>query len=80
MDLRVLEDRLEINELFVRYATALDAGDVETIVGCCAEDGWLESLVVGVSSGRDGIRAFATRFAAARVALSCEPSDVCRKS
>lgn len=66
MDLRALEDRLEINDLFVRYATALDAGDVETIVGCFAEDGSLESPVVGVYSGRDGIRAFATRFAGLR--------------
>jgi uncharacterized protein (TIGR02246 family) len=63
MDLQALEDRLAINDLFVRYATALDAGDVESIVGCFAEDGSLESPVVGVYAGRDGIRAFATRFA-----------------
>ncbi len=66
MDLRALEDRLAINDLFVRYATALDAGDVETIVGCFAEDGSLESPLVGVYQGRDGIRAFATRFARLR--------------
>ncbi len=66
MDLQALEDRLAINDLFVRYATALDAGDVETIVGCFAEDGSLQSPVVGVYSGRDGIRAFATRFARLR--------------
>jgi uncharacterized protein (TIGR02246 family) len=66
MDLQALEDRLAINDLFVRYATALDAGDVETIVSCFAEDGALESPLVGVYKGHDGIRAFATRFAALR--------------
>ena len=66
MDLQALEDRLAINDLFVRYATALDAGDVETIVGCFAEDGSLQSPVVGIYQGHDGIRAFAKRFAALR--------------
>jgi uncharacterized protein (TIGR02246 family) len=63
VDLQALADRLAINDLFVRYATALDAGDVETIVGCFAEDGSLESPVLGVRSGRDAIRDFAERFA-----------------
>jgi uncharacterized protein (TIGR02246 family) len=58
-----VEDRLMINDLFVRYTTALDAGDVETIVGCCTEDGSLESPAVGVYAGRQGIREFAGRFA-----------------
>jgi ketosteroid isomerase-like protein len=66
VDLQALEDRLAINDLFVRYATALDAGDVETIVGCFAEDGSLESPVVGIYKGRDGVREFATRFARLR--------------
>jgi uncharacterized protein (TIGR02246 family) len=66
VDLQALEDRLAINDLFVRYATALDEGDVETIVGCFAGDGSLESPVVGVYAGHDGIRAFATRFARLR--------------
>lgn len=52
-----------INDLFVRYTTALDAGDVETIVDCFTEDGALESPVVGVHSGRGAIREFAERFA-----------------
>ena len=51
-----------INDLFVRYTTALDAGDVETIVGCFTEDGALESPAVGVYAGRQGIREFAERF------------------
>ena len=52
-----------INDLFVHYTTALDAGDVETIVGCFTEDGELESPAVGVYAGRQGIREFADRFA-----------------
>ena len=52
-----------INDLFVRYTTALDAGDVETIVGCFTEDGALESPVVGVHAGQAAIRGFAERFA-----------------
>jgi uncharacterized protein (TIGR02246 family) len=59
-----IEDRFGINDLFVRYTTALDAGDVDTIVACFTEDGALESLAVGKYAGRDGIRAFSERFAA----------------
>src|SRR5450432_4789460 len=59
-----IEDRFGINHLFVRYTTALDAGDVDTIVGCFTEDGALESPAVGKYAGRDGIRAFSERFAA----------------
>lgn len=58
-----IEDRLAINDLFVRYTTALDAGDIETIVGCFTEDGSLESPTVGTYTGRTAIREFATRFA-----------------
>jgi uncharacterized protein (TIGR02246 family) len=58
-----MDDRQMISDLFVRYTTALDAGDVETIVGCFTEDGALESPAVGVYSGRQGIREFAERFA-----------------
>ena len=63
-----IEDRLAINDLFVRYTTALDAGDVETVVGCFTADAVLESPVIGVIAGHDAIRAFAGRFAAQREA------------
>src|SRR3954464_3235577 len=59
-----IEDRFGINDLFVRYTTALDAGDVETIVACFTEDGALESPAVGKYAGHAGIRAFSERFAA----------------
>jgi len=58
-----LEDRLAINDLFVRYTTALDRGDVETIVDCFTPDGSLDSPAVGRHAGHAAIRAFAERFA-----------------
>ncbi len=61
-----IEDRLAISDLFVRYTTALDAGDVETVVDCFTEEAALESPVIGSIAGRDAIRAFAERFAAQR--------------
>jgi uncharacterized protein (TIGR02246 family) len=63
-----IEDRLAIHDLFVRYTTALDAGDVETAVGCFTADAVLESPVIGAIAGHDAIRAFAGRFAAQREA------------
>ena len=61
-----IEDRLAISDLFVRYTTALDAGDVETVVDCFTEEAALESPVIGSIAGRDEIRGFAERFAAQR--------------
>src|SRR5258706_2036049 len=61
-----IEDRLAISELFVRYATALDAGDVETVVDCFTEGAVLESPVIAVIAGHEAISAFAARFAAQR--------------
>jgi uncharacterized protein (TIGR02246 family) len=61
-------DRLAIEALFVRYATALDDGEVETVVRCFAPDAALESPVIGRIEGTDAIRAFAGRFAAQRAA------------
>jgi uncharacterized protein (TIGR02246 family) len=58
-----VEDRLAISDLFVRYTTALDSGDVETVVDCFTTDAALESPVIGIIAGREAIRAFAGRFA-----------------
>ena len=70
-----IEDRLAIDDLFVRYATALDGGDVDGIVSCFTEDGSLESPVVGVRVGQAAIRAFAEQFPRSRpVAHSCGTS------
>jgi uncharacterized protein (TIGR02246 family) len=61
-----VEDRFAIEDLFVRYTTALDAGDVETIVACFTADGSLESQAAGKHTGHDAIRAFSERFSAAQ--------------
>ena len=58
-----IEDRFAINDLFVRYTCAIDAGDVDTLVNCFTEDGSLQSPAVGEYAGRPAIRAFAERFA-----------------
>src|SRR5258707_15587364 len=58
-----IEDRLAINDLFVRYSTGLDEGDVESIVDCFTPDGALDSPAVGSHAGHAAIRSFAERFA-----------------
>ena len=63
-----IEDRLAISDLLIRYATALDQGDVGTVVDCFTDDAVLESPVIGVITGHPAIRAFAGRFAAQRAA------------
>ena len=57
-----IEDRMAIQDLFIRYATALDSGDVDGVVSCFTEDASMESPVVGVKTGTAEIRAFAERF------------------
>jgi hypothetical protein len=54
-----LEDRRDIEDLFVHYATSLDACDTEAVVSCFIEDCWLESPVKGRYEGHEGIRRFA---------------------
>jgi hypothetical protein len=61
-----VEDRNAINDLFVRYMWALDAGDVDGVVGCFTKDGTLESPSVGKYGGPDGLREFASRFSGFR--------------
>jgi 3-phenylpropionate/cinnamic acid dioxygenase small subunit len=57
------EDWLAIERLFIRYATSLDHGDVEAVVGCFTADCELASPVLGAFAGHDGIRDFAGRTA-----------------
>jgi 3-phenylpropionate/cinnamic acid dioxygenase small subunit len=57
-----IEDRLAINDLFVRYMRSIDDGDVEALVSCFTGDGALDSPTVGKYEGRQGIRDFAARF------------------
>jgi len=58
-----IDDRMGINDLFVRYTGALDAGDVDTLVDCFTEDGALVSPAVGAHTGHAAIRTFGERFA-----------------
>ena len=58
-----VEDWFAINNVFVRYATALDRGDVEAVVDCFTEDASLESPVLGAYAGHAGVRDFAARTA-----------------
>ena len=60
-----LKDRASIHDLFTRYCCALDNGEIETVVDCFTVDAILKSPVTDIS-GRDEIRAFASRFAAQR--------------
>jgi 3-phenylpropionate/cinnamic acid dioxygenase small subunit len=58
-----IEDRLAIEDLFIRYTTALDSGDVEGVVACFTEDGWLDSPIVGRHQGQEELRIFAEKTA-----------------
>jgi len=61
-----IEDWIKINDLFIRYATALDHGDVETVMGCFTDDATIESPVMGSFQGAKAIREFAERNAKLR--------------
>ncbi|HXT79064.1 MAG TPA: nuclear transport factor 2 family protein [Acetobacteraceae bacterium] len=65
-----IEDRFGINDLFVRYTCALDAGDADTVTDCFTEDATLVSPAVGEHTGRAAIAAFAGRFARFRASGS----------
>lgn len=49
------EDRLDIQELFARYAWGLDLGDTEGVLDCFTEDGVLDHLWQGKLEGREAI-------------------------
>jgi 3-phenylpropionate/cinnamic acid dioxygenase small subunit len=49
------EDRLDIQELFARYAWALDLGDPEGVVACFTEDCLFDHLWQGHVQGRENI-------------------------
>ena len=67
-----IEDRLAINDLFVRYTTALDAGEVDTIVGCFTEDGSLRARPSEpIPAGRRSVNLLSALPGSARAAPSC---------
>lgn len=57
-----IEDRLDIIDLFARYARALDEGDVDGIASCFSHTAEVDSPIVGKYAGREGIRKFAARY------------------
>ena len=60
MDVLTLEDRLELYELYARFAHAIDAGDVEAWVALFTPDGRF-GMPAGAINGADELREFATR-------------------
>jgi ketosteroid isomerase-like protein len=56
-----LEDWFAIHNVFIAYATALDACDVDSVVACFEPDCTLSSPILGRFDGHAGIRAFAQR-------------------
>jgi SnoaL-like domain len=52
-----VEDRLDIMELFAKYAWAIDMGDIDGVLACFAEDGYLDHLWQGKLQGPAKIRA-----------------------
>jgi uncharacterized protein (TIGR02246 family) len=60
-----VEDWFDIHNLFTRYTTALDRGDLDMVADCFTEDGLVVSPLLGDFRGRPEIRAFAERTARA---------------
>ena len=58
-----MADWFDINNLFIRYATSLDHGDVDAVVDCFTENATIVSPVLGEFSGHAGVRDFADRTA-----------------
>lgn len=51
-----VEDRLDIQELFARYAWSLDFGDADGVVACFTPEGCLDHLWQGRLVGENAIR------------------------
>jgi ketosteroid isomerase-like protein len=58
-------DRAEIENLSNKYMVAVDAGDIETVMGTWADDGILE-WIFGIERGKDEIRKAMSNFGGAR--------------
>jgi 3-phenylpropionate/cinnamic acid dioxygenase small subunit len=56
-----MQDWFDVHNVFIRYATALDACDVDGVVSCFESDAWIESPVLGRFEGHTGVRDFALR-------------------
>ena len=56
-----LQEWFDIHNVFIAYATALDACDVEGVLACFEPDCSLSSPILGRFDGHDGIRRFVQR-------------------
>src|SRR5438105_2888056 len=61
MPAATLDDWFAIHQLFVAYATALDACDVDGVIACFEPDCTLSSPVLGRFEGHAGLRDFVQR-------------------
>jgi len=61
MRLASLEEWFAIHNVFISYATALDACDIDGVLACFEPDCSLSSPILGRFEGHAGIRAFAQR-------------------
>jgi hypothetical protein len=55
------QDWFEIHNLFIRFTTCLDRGDLDGVASCFTEDGFIPSPVFGDFRGHAMIRDFAER-------------------
>ena len=57
-DLVNLQDRLDIDELYSRYAITIDDNQADEWVACFTEDGSFESGRFGKHVGKEGLKKF----------------------
>jgi len=58
VDVNVLQDRLDVKELYSRYALTIDDNEADAWVDCFTEDGTFESGRFGKHTGKDGLKKF----------------------
>lgn len=58
VDVNVLQDRLDVKELYSRYALTIDNNEADAWVDCFTEDGTFVSTRFGTHKGKEGLRRF----------------------
>ena len=58
VDVNVLQDRLDVKELYSRYAWTIDNNESDAWVDCFTEDGTFESSRFGKHTGKEGLKKF----------------------
>ncbi|SRR5579875_3167102 len=57
-----MDDRQKIEELYVRYAFAIDGRQYDEWISCFTEDGVFDSSRMGRFAGRDELRKFVEKY------------------